>query len=238
MLALLSAYGAGLLTTVNPCVLPVLPIVVATAFSGGRFGPLALVLGLATGFATIGVTVAATGAFLGLTPEMLRIIAASLFIAAGLVFLVPRLADGFTALMQPLAARADAVTQRANGASLFGQFGVGLLLGAVWSPCSGPALGAAIGLAATAEGLPQAALRMAVFGLGAGTMLALIAYGSRAAFTANRASLMRMASAIKPVAGALFVAIGLMTLTGYDKRLEAAVTGIMPMWLIDLTTSI
>lgn len=238
MLALLSAYGAGLLTTVNPCVLPVLPIVVATAFSGGRFGPLALVAGLATGFATIGVTIAATGAFLGLTPETLRVIAAVMFIAAGLIFIVPKLADGFTGLMQPLADRANTVTLHANGASLLGQFGIGLLLGAVWSPCSGPALGAAIGLAATADGLPQAALRMGVFGLGAGTMLALIAYGSRAAFTANRGRLMAMASAIKPVAGALFIGIGLLTLTGYDKRLEAAVTNIMPMWLVDLTTSI
>jgi cytochrome c biogenesis protein CcdA len=137
-----------------------------------------------------------------------------------------------------LADRANALSMGANTGSLAGQFGIGLLLGVVWSPCSGPALGAAIGLAAQAGGLDDAALRMAFFGLGAGTILALIAYGSRAAVTANRARLMNIASAARPIAGAVFIALGVMTLTGYDKVLERAATNVMPEWLINLTTSV
>jgi hypothetical protein len=79
---------------------------------------------------------------------------------------------------------------------------------------------------------------MAFFGLGAGTILALIAYGSRATVTANRARLMNIASAARPIAGAVFIAIGVMTLTGYDKVLERAATNVMPEWLINLTTSV
>jgi cytochrome c biogenesis protein CcdA len=238
MLALISSYAAGMLTTLNPCVLPVLPIVMATAFSGGRFGPLALVAGLASGFTAIGLTVAATGAFLGLDPGVLRMVAAVMFIAAGCLLLFKRLQDGLSQVMQPLADRANTLSMGANGGSLAGQFGIGLLLGVVWSPCSGPALGAAVGLAATAGGLDDAALRMAFFGLGAGTILALIAYGSRAAVNANRARLMSFATAAKPVAGVIFIGLGALTLSGYDKLLEAALVSRMPEWLVNFTTSV
>jgi cytochrome c biogenesis protein CcdA len=238
MLAILSSYAAGMLTTLNPCVLPVLPIVMATAFNGGRFGPLALAAGLSIGFTTIALVVAATGAFLGLDPSVLRMVAAVMFILAGCLFIFKRLQDGMAGLMQPLADRANNLSMGANTGSVFGQFGIGLLLGVVWSPCSGPALGAAIGFAAQAGGLDDAAIRMAFFGLGAGTILALIAYGSRAAVTANRARLMNFATAAKPIAGAIFIALGVATLTGYDKVIERGITGVMPDWLINLTTSV
>jgi cytochrome c-type biogenesis protein len=238
MLAILSSYAAGMLTTLNPCVLPVLPIVMATAFNGGRLGPLALVAGLASGFTAIGLAVAATGSVLGLDPGVLRNVAAVMFILAGAMFLFRRLQDGLAAAMQPLADKANNLSMGANGGSLIGQFGIGLLLGVVWSPCSGPALGAAIGLAATAGGLDDAAIRMAAFGFGAGTILGVIAYASRAAVNANRGKLMSFATAAKPVAGVIFVALGVMTLTGYDKIMEAALVARMPDWLVNFTTSI
>lgn len=238
MLAILSSYAAGMLTTLNPCVLPVLPIVVATAFNGGRLGPVALVAGLALGFTTIGLIVAATGSVLGLDPSVLRVVAAIMFILAGVLFLFRRLQDGLASAMQPLADRANTLSMGANGNSLAGQFGIGLLLGVVWSPCSGPALGAAVGLAATAGGLDDAAIRMAAFGLGAGTILAVIAYASRAAVSANRDRLMRFATAAKPVAGVIFIGLGALTLTGYDKVMEAALVARMPEWLVNFTTSI
>lgn len=238
MLALLSSYAAGMLTTVNPCVLPVLPIVVATAFQGGRFGPLALAGGLAIGFTAIAMAVAATGAVLGIDQSVLRQVAAVMFILAGLLFLVRPLQDGLARTMQPLADRANALSTGADTASLAGQFGIGLMLGVVWSPCSGPALGAAIGLAVQAGGLDAAAVRMAAFGLGAGTILAALAYGSRAMAGIGRSRLVSIASMAKPVAGAVFVALGALTLTGHDKTVERAALAAMPEWLLTLTTSL
>ncbi|TMV51775.1 cytochrome c biogenesis protein CcdA, partial [Thioclava sp. BHET1] len=46
---LILGYAAGLLTLINPCVLPVLPIVLASALQASRFGPLALAAGLSLG---------------------------------------------------------------------------------------------------------------------------------------------------------------------------------------------
>jgi cytochrome c biogenesis protein CcdA len=237
MIALLAAFGAGLLTTLNPCVLPILPIVVATAFSGGRLGPLALVAGMVCGFVGLGVAVAATGSLFGIAPEIIRTAAALLFVVAGLVFLVPPLQDRLAAAMQPLADRASGLSGQA-GTGVAGQFLIGLLLGLVWTPCTGPSLGAAVSLAAQAGGLGEAALRMAVFGLGAGALLLLFAYGSRAALAGRRGTLMSVAERAKPIAGLIFVALGLVVLLGFDKQLEAALTRLMPDWLVDFTTQL
>ena len=58
-LDLLLAYGAGLLTLINPCVLPVLPIILGSALREERLGPVALCAGMSTAFVIVGVGVAA-----------------------------------------------------------------------------------------------------------------------------------------------------------------------------------
>ena len=55
---LLLGYLAGILTLINPCVLPVLPIVLASALQVGRYGPIAVAAGLCVSFVTFGMLVA------------------------------------------------------------------------------------------------------------------------------------------------------------------------------------
>src|SRR6266550_114204 len=62
---------------------------------------------------------------------------------------------------------------------LRGQFGLGVLLGAVWSPCVGPTLGAASVLAAQGRDLGQVALTMFAFGIGSALPLLLLGMLSR-----------------------------------------------------------
>ena len=52
------AVVAGVLSTLSPCVLPLLPVVLGTAVSQHRFGPVALAGGLAISFVAIGLFVA------------------------------------------------------------------------------------------------------------------------------------------------------------------------------------
>jgi len=93
---LLLAYGAGLLTLINPCVLPVLPIVLAGALQASRWGPLALASGMGLSFVTLGFGVIAAGHLVGLTPEMVAQAGAVLMIGFGIVLpLLPLYADGF-----------------------------------------------------------------------------------------------------------------------------------------------
>ncbi len=123
-----------------------------------------------------------------------------------------------------------------SSTGLQGQFGVGLLLGAVWSPCVGPTLGAASVLAAKGENLGQVGLTMLVFGIGAGLPLAVLGTLSREALLRWRNRMLAAGSRGKMIFGAILLAAGLLVLTGLDKRVEAALIDISPDWLTELTT--
>ena len=107
--------------------------------------------------------------------------------------------------------------------SLASQFGLGLLLGAVWSPCVGPTLGAASILAAKGENLAQVALML----------LGLV---SREAMMRWRGRLMDAGRGGKMLLGGLLVVVGLFVATGLDKRLETVLVDASPAWLTELTT--
>ena len=66
------AYGAGLLTLINPCVLPILPIVLATALQASRHGPLAVAAGMSLSFVLLGMLVTVAGRGLGLTAHQVK----------------------------------------------------------------------------------------------------------------------------------------------------------------------
>ena len=89
MFDLTLAYAAGLLTLINPCVLPVLPIVLASALQAGRWGPAALAAGMAAAFVSLGFGVAAAGRSLGLTEDTVIRAASLLMVGFGLTMLVP-----------------------------------------------------------------------------------------------------------------------------------------------------
>lgn len=166
------AYLAGLLTLINPCVLPVLPIVVASSLQTDARAPLALALGMGLSFVAVGTGISAIGPAFGLYPEDVTRIAALLMVGFGLVLVLPGLGRRFSLASAGLAAAADARiarTPRGIGA----EFAGGALLGAVWSPCIGPTLGAAIALASTGESLGQAAAIMSAFAAGVAAGYAL-----------------------------------------------------------------
>ena len=153
-------YLAGLLTLINPCVLPVLPIVLATAIQAGRLGPVAVAAGMSLSFVALGLLVSVAGRSLGITEETVSNAGAVLMVAFGLVLLVPRFSASFATATAGFSARADARMDRSDRDRLSGQFVGGMLLGAVWSPCIGPTLGGAISLASQGESLMRATLIM------------------------------------------------------------------------------
>jgi cytochrome c biogenesis protein CcdA len=230
------AYLAGTLTTLNPCVLPMIPFVLATALREGRFGPLALAAGLTLTFTAAGVLVTALGPALGISLEGIRAASAVIIILLGLAMLVPVGNRAFATAMGPVANGANTLLDKLALTGLSGQFVTGMLLGLIWTPCSGPTLIGAIGLASQGGSLWHAGLTMLVFSLGASTVLVALAYGTREVLARRKQSMMAVAGNAKLLFGALFISIGVMILTGYDKVLEAALLDIMPEWLINLTT--
>jgi len=232
---LVFAYLAGLLTLINPCVLPVLPIVLGSAVQANRHGPLALAAGMGLSFVVLGLSVALLGQSIGLTEERMAQIGASLMVLFGIVLLVPRLSHGFEYATAGFAARADRGLDSVDQSGLKGQFLGGVLLGAVWSPCVGPTLGGAIALAAQGESLFRAGSIMASFALGIGTIIIALGYGTRQLILRRQNAMRALAEKSKPIMGALLLLVGLMILFKLHHAIEAWALDVLPYWLQDLS---
>jgi cytochrome c-type biogenesis protein len=230
------AFLAGALSVLSPCVLPLLPLVFGAAAAEHKYGPALLALGVALSFAAIGLFVATIGFGLGFDGEFFRRASAALMLMLGAVLISPALQRRFAAFGGPMS---DVVERRFGGFSTrgaFGQFSLGLLLGAVWSPCVGPTLGAASLLAARGEKLSEAAVTMGAFGLGAALPLAALGLLSRHALMRWRDALMIFGKGAKAALGVVFLSVGGLILLGFDKRLEALLVAASPDWLTSLTT--
>jgi cytochrome c-type biogenesis protein len=236
MLPHLLSFAAGLLTTLSPCVLPVLPIVVGSATSRSRWGPLALGAGLAAAFTLVGVSVAAAGGLLGLDEFLLRRLSAVVLLLAGVILATPILEVAAGRAAGPVVRVASALAAKA-GDGIGGQFVIGAALGGIWSPCAGPTLGAAIGLAAQAGTRTQAGLLMLTFSLGTALPLVATAYLSRRMIGA-RGRLMKAGLAGRTAFSLVLVAAGLLIWTGGDKALEAWLVARLPPWWVDLLASV
>ncbi len=232
------AYLAGLLTLINPCVLPVLPIVLVSALNASRLGPVALAAGMSVSFVTFGVLVTAFGNSIGLTQELLAQIGAVLMIGFGVMLIVPRFARSFEMATAGVASSADNRMNAMDMSGSTGQFTGGLLLGAVWSPCIGPTLGGAIALASQGQNLGYATLIMVAFALGVSTLIVGLGLGAREAIRSRAQSLRGLAERSKPVLGATFVAVGLMLLFNVHHIIEAWALEVMPIWLQDLSVAL
>jgi cytochrome c biogenesis protein CcdA len=227
---------AGLLSVLSPCVLPMLPLVFGGAAARGRLEPILLALGVAVSFVAIGMFVATIGYSIGLDESAFRVVAAALTVGVGAILLLPALQTKVVAALGPLGDRIDGAFRGAPILRALGPFGLGLTLGAVWSPCAGPTLGAASLLASRGENLREAAAIMAAFGVGAAVPLLVLGLLSREFFARWRGSLLGAGVWAKQALGAFLILLGALTLTGRDKPLEAAFVDASPQWLTSLTT--
>ncbi|MBV9077788.1 MAG: sulfite exporter TauE/SafE family protein [Methylobacteriaceae bacterium] len=227
---------AGLLSILSPCVLPLAPVVLGTAASEHRLGPAALAAGLAVSFTAVGLFVATIGFAIGLDAGVFRNAAAILLLAIGIVLIVPRAQARLAVAAGPISTWTESRFGGFSTGGLPGQFGVGLLLGAVWSPCVGPTLGAASVLAARGENLGAVALTMLAFGIGAALPLLALGMLSREALMRWRGRMMAAGKGLKQAVGAVLATAALLILTGLDKALEARIVEASPDWLVSLTT--
>lgn len=236
----IGSYGfgfvAGSLSILSPCVLPLVPVVVGTAFAAHPLGALALALGLALSFTGAGMFIATVGFAIGLDAEWFRNAAAVILVGFGAILLSGSLQQRFASATASLGAYADQWLRRLHIEGIRGQFVVGLLLGLVWAPCVGPTLGAAATLASQGKSLGQVALVMALFGIGAALPLTVIGSLSHRYFASSKRKLLRAGTYGKYVLGGAMAVLGLLMLTGWDRLLEAYLVEISPAWLTALTT--
>ena len=140
--ALALAEGFGL--AFSPCILPILPLILASSASGGRWRALEIVSGFILSFTAFALVSRQILATTGIQQDQIQFGAFLLLLAFGLVMLVPRLEEKFAALTGGLAERANTASNRPISTRAGGGLIVGALIGVVWTPCAGPILAVAL----------------------------------------------------------------------------------------------
>jgi cytochrome c-type biogenesis protein len=234
--ALGAAFLAGLLTFLNPCVLPVLPIIFGAAAGTHKFGPVALSAGLALSFTAVGLFLATAGFSLGLSSDNFRIASAVLLIFFGAALAITKTQYALQSAFAPIGDWANGQMNRHQAAGLGGQFTLGVLLGALWSPCVGPTLGAATLLASQGQSLAAVTFAMLLFGVGASIPLLIIGMLLRKKFGAYRSLAGKAGQHGRIALGLAMIIAGALVLSGVDKRLESLFLDFAPDWLIRFST--
>lgn len=238
MMTYLLSLGAGALTALSPCILPVLPIMAGSSMAERKSGPLYIAVGMTTSLVFMGLVFSSVTSLMGLKEENIRLLSAWILIVFGLFLAIPFFRDELNSKLQGLGSEALSKSGKFNINSRKGQFGIGFLLGAAWSPCIGPTLGIALGLAGSQNGLYQAALMMSLFGIGLSLPLLSISYGLRGFFNSKRSKFLRWNQVGMKVLGGSLAIVGLMMVTGVDKLMESHLSSVLPLWFLRLSSSL
>ncbi|MBN06620.1 MAG: cytochrome C biogenesis protein CcdA [Rhodospirillaceae bacterium] len=234
---LMFGYIAGLLTLINPCVLPVLPLILSSVIRREPLGPVALCGGLSLSFVLLGVSVAALGPLIGLNSDDVARTGAITMIGFGLIIMVPELSARFASATSRLSNYADKLADGTMSGGISGHFISGILLGAAWSPCIGPTLGGAISLAAQGQSIAWAGAIMTSFALGTSTIILLLAYGARDMINRRQVKFRKFAEHSKAITAALLISVGLAILLGLHKLVEVWFIKSVPLWFQDLSVT-
>ncbi len=217
--------GAG--TALSPCVLPVLPALLASGGAGGRRRPLGVVLGLSLTFAITIVGIAKVADGVGLGSDPLRAVAVVVLLGAGAVLLVPRLGERLEARMSRLAAFGP----RSRGDGFRSGLLVGAALGFVYTPCAGPILAAVISVGAATGRTVAVGI---AYTLGSAAVLLALTLGGRTLFERVRAA--GRGPALQRTLGAIMVVTALVIITGEDVRFDQYIAQHIPE--VNLTASL
>lgn len=229
------AFLAGMLSTLSPCVLPLIPVLVASANDTHRGGIWALGAGLAMTFTILGLFLATIGASAGLDAETFRIVGAVLLALFGILLVSPQLQGRFGLATAGAGQFGHSLLAKVKPDGLRGQFLVGSLLGLVWSPCVGPTLGAATTLASQGRSLAPIGVMMLLFGLGAATPLVALGSLSRASLLRVRGRLIHTGQRGRQLLGVFMLFVSVLILTKLDKSLESWFLDHLPAWFTELS---
>jgi cytochrome c biogenesis protein CcdA len=165
-----AAFGAGILSVLSPCILPLLPAVLATSAGRSRLRPFAIVLGVSISFTIMGVATSAFGAVFQTYIGQLKILAEISILILGFALLFDiSLFNAFSRF--PLLGKM-------NGEGTASGFLLGLSLGVLWIPCVGPILGSILTMVALEGNAATGALTLSIYSLGFAMPMLLLAYSA------------------------------------------------------------
>lgn len=226
----LLAFAAGGITTLSPCVLPLLPILLSSGLPEGRWRPLGVLLGFIGAFSATTLALAIIVRLWSLPPDIHRSLSAVLLLIFGLLLAVPALGHRFELWAGQLLPAGGNAQHR----GLFGGLALGAALGLAWTPCVGPIMASVITLALNEQVTFDAVRITLAFALGAAVPMAGILFGGRAVATRLR-WFQQHSTAIRVVLGLLLIGTALAIYTGADRDLQIYLLQVFPGWERALT---
>lgn len=230
-----TSFIAGILGTLSPCVLPLAPILLFSAWQQHKLAPLGLIAGLCITFTTIGLMIARTGQIFMLSPENFRLTFVIMLLVFGIMLVSQQAQNLLPRILGPITRRLQHYLHHLNLTGIGGQFIIGLILGCIWLPCTGPTLGLASSLASQGNHMGQAIMIMAAYSLGISLPLILISYVTRSNVVKSRHIWLKHSKKTKSLLGYSLIVVSLLLLTGYDHVLEEFCAKYMPNWLVDMS---
>src|SRR5215212_5036531 len=224
-LLLVFAFVAGAGTALSPCVLPVLPVVLAAGAGGGRRRPLGIVTGLALTFtfATVGLVYAIDA--LGLPNDLARNLAIGVLAAFGAVLLVPPLGARLEAWLTRIAPHPPDAEATGFGSGVL----IGASLGFVYAPCAGPILAGVITVSASQDFTGGRLAVAFAYGLGSAIVLYALMLGGRRLTR----KLTRHTGRFQVATGAVMVLVAIAMLADLDTRFQTAIANHLPSVLVN-----
>lgn len=221
------SFLAGIFTTLSPCILPVLPAIMAAGISGGRLRPLGTIIGLICSFSFFTLTLTYLVQSTGISPSILRGAAIALIALFGLIMIFPKLSDWFSRAAHPIADLGQKLQGAKPSSGFWGGLIFGSALGLLWTPCAGPILGAITALAATQAVSSTAVLMTLSYSLGAGIPMLLLAYGSAKLVSSSR-FLSRHSQGIRQFFGLLMLLFALILSLNWDTAINSGLSRYLP----------
>lgn len=212
MVSPLLAFSFGLLSFFTPCVLPVVPAVVAYSTDSGRFRPVAITIGLSVSFTLMGIVASTIGSVFQRYLSALSIVSGFVIIFFGLYMIF----DVISEVLGPLrlAFSRFGLSNRLfpsdsdKTEGLFGGFILGLSLGVIWTPCVGPILGSILAMVAVEGNILNGGILLFIYSLGLILPMLLIAYTSSTAIS-RLSVLSKHGVIIKKISGIVLVIVGI-----------------------------
>jgi len=211
----------GLLTAFSPCVLPVLPIVIGRSLQTHRYGPIALVTGMMSGFAIAGSLLGVASLWFTGLANFIRILAIAVLLVLGILSLFPKLNY---LLLSKLPIPKFKQPERVN---LLGEFFLGSQLGLLWTPCAGSVLGGILVLAITENQAFSAFILLLFYGFGAGIPMLLLAYSSRY-FSKAFLRLRAHSQLLQRIGGLLISLTAIAIILGWDVKIQLWLAPLFP----------
>src|ERR1700753_2495437 len=236
MILFVLAYLGGVLTIVSPCILPVIPFVLARADRPFLRNGLPMLIGMTLAFAVVASLASVAGGWVVSANQYGRMAALILLALFGLTLLFPGLSDRLMRPLVSVGARLSQSAEQSGEETLLAPLVLGVATGFLWAPCAGPVLGLILTGAALQGASVGTTLLLLAYALGAVTSLCLALLSGGRVYQVMKNSL-GVGEWVRRGLGVLVlvavVAIGLGLDTGFLTQASLASTASLEQNLVD-----